>query len=101
MKLLGPWPVLQLIFGLAVLGFGAWMIARGVAKKPETPPQIEDKRQQWEAYNQLENIEGEAFKQTEILSRILDRLENNSRAMNTLMTELWNNRQWPRQPPTP
>lgn len=93
MKLLGPWPVLQLIFGLAVLGGGVWAIIKG-QKKDAGPPKLTDQRAEWEAYQQLANIEAEAFKQTEILSRILDRMNNNSEQMKALSSAIWNLQQW-------
>lgn len=57
MKLLGPWPVLQFIFGIAVLGGGVWAIIRGTQKKDNTSVQIEDKRVEWEAMELLRSID--------------------------------------------
>ena len=97
MKMLGPWPILQFMFGCAVLAGGVWAIIRGTQKKDTGPPKLEDQRAEWEAYQQLANIEAEAFKQTEILSRILDRLNNNADQMKALSTSIWNMNQWPRR----
>lgn len=88
MKMLGPWPVLQMMFGVAVLGGGVWAIIKG-QKKNEAPP-IEDKKAEWEAYQQLANIEDQMFKQTELLSRIMDRLNNNADQMKALAAAIWN-----------
>jgi hypothetical protein len=52
---LGPYPGLQLVFGLAVLGFGLFSIYRGAVGKDSS--RAETQRQQWEAYKQLEEIE--------------------------------------------
>jgi hypothetical protein len=97
MKLLGPWPVLQFMFGVAVLGGGVWMIIRGTQKK-DAPPQggtqaLEDKRAEWRAYDQLENIEQNSFKQLAVMSQILDRLNNNADQMKALAAAIWNKRE--------
>lgn len=64
---LGPWPILQLLFGLAVLGGGIYAIFRGVNTKKEEPTiHLEDRRAEWEAYNQLRNIEENSFKLVEL-----------------------------------
>lgn len=55
-KLLGPFPVLQLIFGLLVLGFGAYMIVRGTQKK-DSNAQLEDKRLEWEMSERIRSID--------------------------------------------
>lgn len=55
---LGPWPILQLFFGLAVLGVGAYALIRGVLNsKSGDRIQIEDKRMEWEAYERIRQIE--------------------------------------------
>ena len=73
-KMLGPWPVLQFFFGVGVLGFGVWMIVRGIQKK-EGPPQLEDQRAEWMAYQQLRNIEENSFKMVELLRRIDEEIQ--------------------------
>ena len=74
LKLLGPWPVLQFFFGVGILGFGVFMIVRGL-QKADKPVQLEDRRAEWQAYEHLRNIEENSFKQTELLRRILEELQ--------------------------
>lgn len=93
MKVLGPYPVLQFIFGLAVLGFGIYLIIRGTQKKDEPVASIEDKREEWRAYDRLKNIEENSFKQVELLSKIYDRLNNNADSMKGLAAAIWNKRE--------
>ncbi len=83
MKMLGPWPVLQFMFGIAVLGGGVWMIIRGTQKKDEQPVQLEDRRSEWQAYEQLRNIEENSFKQVELLRRCHEELQR-------IASILWN-----------
>lgn len=59
-KALGPWPVLQLVLGIAVLGAGIWAVSRGLQGKDNGD--ISDKRAEWAAYEQLRNIEENSFK---------------------------------------
>ena len=96
MKLLGPWPILQIFFGTAVAALGIWAIIKGQKKDA---PKITDQRAEWEAYKQLAEIAENSGKQTEILSRILDRLNNNADQMGALSSAIWNLQQWrgPRQ----
>jgi hypothetical protein len=57
-KALGPWPILQVFFGMAVLGVGAYALVRGVmSSKSGDRVQLEDKRMEWEAYERLRQIE--------------------------------------------
>lgn len=56
-KLLGPFPILQLVFGLVVLGFGAYMIVRGTQQKKDPLIHLEDKRVEWEAMERLKSID--------------------------------------------
>jgi len=74
-KALGPWPILQLFFGLLVLGLGVLAIMRGLkGKEPPLPNThaAEDLRAVWEAYNQLENIETNSWKMVELLTKLLE-----------------------------
>ena len=73
-KMLGPWPILQFLFGVAVLGFGVWMIVRGIQKK-DAHPQIEDRRAEWLAYEHVRNIEENSFKMVELLRQIKEELQ--------------------------
>lgn len=81
-KMLGPWPILQFLFGVGVLGFGVFMIIRGLNKKDSTP-QIEDRREQWQAYEHLRNIEENSFKVVELQRRTLEEIQR-------LTTVIWN-----------
>lgn len=89
MKMLGPWPVLQFMFGVAVMGGGVWMIIRGTQKK-DGPPQIENNRDQWQAYEHLRNIEENSFKMVEHLRLMREDIQR-------LTSVLWNQGQgrWP------
>lgn len=95
-KLLGPFPILQLIFGLIVLGFGAYMIVRGTQKK-DTHVQLEDKRLEWEAYERLRQIEENtaeiASNQRAMLEGVrsaVHRIENLTDQMKALAAAIWN-----------
>lgn len=95
MKLLGPWPILQFMFGISVLGGGVWMIIRGQKKNEEAKPTaaLEDKRAEWAAYQQLEHIEQNSFRQVELLAKILDRMQNNADQMKALSAAIWNKKE--------
>lgn len=86
MKLLGPWPILQFMFGLAVLAGGVYMISRGLAKKDEPRLTLEDRRQEWAAYEQLKNIEENTFKLVNNQQALTD-------AINRLSSVMWNREQ--------
>lgn len=54
---LGPWPILQFFFGFIVLVVGAIVVLKGISGKgKDDRVQLEDRRQEWEAYQQLEQI---------------------------------------------
>lgn len=84
MKLLGPWPILQFMFGLVVLGGGVWAIIKGTGKG-NSAPRIEDKttREQWSAYEHIRNIEENSYKSVAHLERIHEELQR-------ISTILWN-----------
>lgn len=73
--MLGPWPILQFMFGVGILGFGVYMIVRGLQKQDHVNYHIEDRRAEWQAYEQLRNIEENSFKQVELLRRIHEELQ--------------------------
>lgn len=81
LKMLGPWPVLQFLFGIGILGFGIYMIVRGTQK--ENTPLIEDKRAEWLAYEHLRNIEENTFKMVEYLRQLKESTDR-------LTSVLWN-----------
>ena len=81
-KLLGPWPILQFMFGVAVLGFGVFMIVRGLQKKDDMM-KLEDRRAEWQAYDQLRNIEENSFKQVALMQRLVEEVQR-------LTTVMWN-----------
>jgi len=91
-KLLGPFPVLQLLFGVAILGFGVFMVIRGLQKKDEIL-KIENTYREFRAYEQLDEVLENLKKQTQILAQILDRLNNNAEAMKGLAAAIWNKRE--------
>lgn len=82
MKMLGPWPILQFMFGVAVMAGGSWMIVKGT-NKPSSPPGIEDQRDKWAAYEQLRNIEENSFKMVEHLRLMREDIQR-------LTTVIWN-----------
>ncbi len=86
-KALGPWPILQMLFGLVVLVLGVWSIVRGLKGK-EDKASDEDKRAEWEAYHQLSNIEENSFK-------IVRTQEQLVAAVNRLVDVIWNNNRIP------
>ncbi len=88
-KLLGPWPVLQFMFGISVLGFGVFMIVKGLGKRDE-PVQIEDKRAEWLAYEHLRNIEENSFKLVELHKQLLDQLRHTEEQLKALSAAIWN-----------
>lgn len=73
-RALGPWPILQMIFGVVILGLGVYSIIRGVKGK-ETPIQLEDRRAEWLAYEHLKNIEENSFKMVDLLRKHNEDLE--------------------------
>lgn len=81
-KALGPWPILQTIFGVIVLLLGVWSIIRGIKGKDYA----DDQRADWEARNQLQNIEQNTFKIVESNQKLVE-------AIDRLATVMWNNRQ--------
>jgi len=83
-KALGPWPILQVIFGLLVFAIGAWAVFRGVTgKEDRTNP--DDQRELWEAYNQLQNIERNISELVRINQKTLEAIQH-------LTSVIWNRR---------
>lgn len=97
---LGPWPILQLFFGAAVLGVGIFATVKGLAnsKGGATPPMNEwEARQEWEAYQQLEAIEKHTASIAENQKVMLDRINQATEAIkqlvvaiNALSAAIWN-----------
>ena len=83
-KILGPWPILQVIFGLLVFGVGVWFIVRGITGK-EDRTESSDQREQWEAYNQLQNIERNTNELVKISQKTLEAIQH-------LTSIMWNRR---------
>ncbi len=84
-KALGPWPLLQVIFGLIVFSLGVWFIIRGITGK-ENKYNPDEQRDRWEAYNQLENIGRDVNELVKSNQKILD-------AINSLISVMWNRKQ--------
>ena len=83
-KALGPWPLLQFVFGVVVLGLGIWSIMRGLRGKEEKPFQsLEDKRAEWAVMEQIKNIEENSFKLVDGQRQLTD-------AINRLTSVLYN-----------
>ena len=97
-KALGPWPILQVFFGLAVLGVGAYALVRGVLNsKSGDRIQIEDKRMEWEAYERLRQIEentaeiaGNQRAMLEAVRSAVHRIESLTDQMKALAAAIWN-----------
>lgn len=83
-KMLGPWPILQFMFGVGVLAFGTFMIIKGQHKGGNL--QLEEKRDEWAAYERLRNIEENSFK-------IVELLRKNNEDIQRLTSVIWNRRE--------
>jgi len=90
MKMLGPWPILQFMFGTAVLGFGVFMIIRGLSGKGDGKVQLEDKRAEWLAYEHLRNIEENSFKMVELQRQQLEQYRALIEQLKALSSAIWN-----------
>ena len=90
-ELLGPWPILQLIFGIAVLGVGVYALMRGLAAgRSGEQNNIEDVRQQWEAFNLLRDIAHHTEQIAENQKLMLDRIQRATEAINSMVSVLYN-----------
>ena len=70
-KALGPWPILQFLFGLAVLGVGTLVVWKGISgSKGQDALKLEDRRVEWEALELLRSID-----------RNTEKVADNQRAM--------------------
>jgi uncharacterized protein YoxC len=92
--LLGPWPILQFMFGVAVLGMGVYMIIRGISAKG---PDLDEKRAEWEAYEQLRSIEENTAKIAENQRVMLENVRGATEQvrqvaeqMKALASAIWN-----------
>ena len=86
-KALGPWPILQVFFGLSILGAGIYAIVRGARGKPDDI-RLEDRRAEWAAYEQLRNIEENTFKIVAAQEKIVA-------SVNQLVSVIWNSQRLP------
>lgn len=77
-KALGPWPFLQLVLGIAVLGAGIYAIVKGGKSEDSS-----DKKAQWAAYIQLKNIEENTLAIVKSQEKMVD-------VVNRLATVIWN-----------
>lgn len=91
-KLLGPWPILQFMFGVGVMGFGVFMIVRGLQKKDEAA-MIEDRYNERRALERLDDIHENSFKMVELLGKIYDRQSQVNEALRGLAAAIWNRRE--------
>ena len=89
MKLLGPFPILQVMLGLAVLGGGVYMIYRGTTGDKKTLS-LEDRRSEWAAYEQLRNIEDNTFKMVELSRQNGELLRKLDDSIKALASAIWN-----------
>lgn len=88
-KVLGPWPILQFMFGVAVLGFGVYMIVRGQSSKKHDIL-IEDKRAEWKAHENLDHIAENSFKIVENQRRIEEKMNYLGDQVKALAAAIWN-----------
>ncbi|SRR6266404_4662375 len=89
MKLLGPFPILQVLLGLAVLGGGVYMIFRGITGEKKQMF-LEDRRSEWAAYEQLRNIEENSFKMVELSRQNGELLRKLDDTFKALASAIWN-----------
>jgi hypothetical protein len=95
-KALGPWPILQFVFGLAVLCFGAIAIFKGLSSEKKSDA-MEDKRIEWEAMERLrsidENTQKIADNQRAMLENVrgaTDQIRGLTEQMKALAAAIWN-----------
>src|SRR5438045_5699534 len=89
MKILGPFPILQVMLGLAVLAGGVFMIVRGLTGKRE-PLSLDDKRAEWAAYEQLRNLEENSARQVELLKQTCEAIRKLDDTLKALASAIWN-----------
>lgn len=88
---LGPWPILQLFFGTAVLGVGVFAVIRGLAGSQRSDrANVEDAREVWEAYRRLEAIERNTRLIAENQKLMLDRVVQATDQIKALISAIWN-----------
>lgn len=100
-KALGPWPVLQFMFGAIILLGGTLVVFKGISNsKKSDAVQVDDQREKWEAYNQLENIEQNTFKILEqqrtmidLTRQLLHAINGTNDVFRQLRDALWNRSQ--------
>jgi len=96
---LNPFPLAQgMVIGLIVAAAGFWAVRRGLQdnrKREGAPADVqrvhvelsdEEKRLQWTAYEQLENLEKNSFAAVKLLEKIAE-------GVNRLGDTRWNSRQ--------
>ena len=87
-KALGPWPVLQMLFGIMVLAAGAYAVVKGINNSKQVSTQsIDDMKTEWEAYKQLKNIEENTFRSVVLQEKTIE-------AINRLTENIWNRKQF-------
>lgn len=99
LKALTPYPMVQgIAFGLIIAGIGAWAVKRGLQDSQKRDHadlttqgvHIEltdaEKRLQWTAYEQLQNIESNSFASVKLLEKIAE-------ALNRIADGRWNIKQ--------
>src|SRR6266446_8312880 len=89
MKLLGPFPILHVILGLAILGFGVYMIFRGITGEKKQLS-LEDRRAEWAAYEQLRSIEESLVRLVESSRQNGDLLRKLDDSIKALASAIWN-----------
>lgn len=86
-KTLGPIAG-SIVIGMIGLAAGGFAIYRGIqSNKPDGVKLLEAQRAEWEAYNQLRNIEQNTFKIAENQEKLIA-------AMVRLTDAMWNRSQW-------
>lgn len=89
---LGPWPILQLCFGMAVLGVGVYALVKGLASsRPHgSRDELEDARQEWETLQHLKQIAYNTKQVAENQKVMLDRVNAATEQIKALAAAIWN-----------
>lgn len=81
---LGPWPILQLLLGLAAVGVGVYAMIKGTSNgRKEEDINVDDMRATWAAYDQLKNIDHN-------VAKIVASQEKMVEVVNRLAAVIWN-----------
>ena len=98
-KALGPWPLLQMFFGLSVLIAGIYAIVRGARGKPENTS-VEDIKARWELQKAMGHLHDNSFDIVKLLEKANEHGERSNElaehilaALNRINDMRWNRKQ--------